>query len=149
MKTKLFALFVMTIATTSLLLSGCTLAREHVSIEVSCDEFYTNPHIENEVQIPVDGTVTLTLCSNPTTGFQWEPTVCCPLRSVILAEINHEFIPPGETDDTTPVVGASGKEVWVYKGVNPGVASVSLDYRRPWQSGERGEWIYNLTIVVE
>ena len=130
MKAKLFALSVMIIATVVLLLSGCVLARKHVSIEVCCDEFYTNPHIENEVHIPVDGTVTLTLCSNPTTGFQWKPTVCCPLRSVILAEINYEFIPPGETDDTTPVVGASGKEVWVYKGVNPGVASVSLDYRR-------------------
>jgi hypothetical protein len=70
MKAKLFALSVMIIATVALSLSGCVLARKHVSIEVSCDEFYTNPHIENEVHIPVDGTVTLTLCSNPTTGFQ-------------------------------------------------------------------------------
>jgi predicted secreted protein len=149
MKTKLFVLFVMALATTSLLLSGCTIARKHVSIEVSCDDFYANQHITNEILVPVDGTVTLTLCSNPTTGFQWEPTVCCPLRSVILAEVDYKFMPPEETGGTPPAVGASGKEVWVYKGVNEGVATVSVDYRRPGQSGERGEWTYNLTVFVE
>jgi len=149
MKTKLFAFFVLAIAIASLLLSGCAVAPKHVSIEVSCDDFYASQHITDEVHIPVDGTLTLTLCSNPTTGLQWEPTVCCPLRSVILAELDHKFIPPEETDDMPPAVEAPGEEIWVYKGVNQGVAAVSLDYRLPGQSDERGEWTYDLTVVVE
>jgi predicted secreted protein len=149
MKTKLFTLFVLAIAIASLLLSGCAVAPKHVSVEVSCDDFYASQHITDEVHIPVDGTVTLTLCSNPTTGLQWEPTVYCPLRSVILAEVDHKVIPPEETGDMPPAVGAPGEEVWVYKGVNQGTAAVSLDYRRPGQSDESGEWTYNLTVVVE
>jgi inhibitor of cysteine peptidase len=149
MKTRPLSFLVTAGVIVSLLLAGCAATPEHASVEVSCDDFYANQHITGEVHIPVDGTVTLTLCTNPTTGLQWEPTVCCPLRSVILAEVDHQVIPPEETGDTSPALGAPGKEVWVYKGVNPGTASVSLDYRRPGESGERGEWTYNLTVVVE
>jgi predicted secreted protein len=149
MKNKLFKLFVLAIAIAFLLLPGCAVAPKHVSVEVACGDFYASQHITDEVHIPVDGTVTLTLCSNPTTGLQWEPTVCCPLRSVILAEVDHKFIPPEETGDMPPAVGVPIEEVWVYKGVNQGTAAVSLDYRRLGQSDERGEWTYNLTVVVE
>jgi hypothetical protein len=89
-----------TIAVTmSLLMSGCAVARKHVSIEVDCDDFCANQHVTDEVRVLADGTVTITLCSNPSTGFQWEPTVCCPLRAVIMAEVDRNFVPPEGTGD--------------------------------------------------
>ena len=132
-----------------LLLSGCASAARDVSVEVSCDDFSENQHITDEVRIAKGGTVTLTLCSNPSTGLQWEPTVCCPLRSVILVELEHQYYPPEEKDNTSPALGEQGREVWVYQGVNEGAASISLDYRRPGESGERGEWTYSLMIEVK
>ena len=149
MKTKLFALFVMALATTSLLLSGCIIARKHVSIEVSCDDFYANQNISDEIEVSSGGTITITLCSNPSTGLQWEPTVCCPYLSIFLVEVDHKFIPPEETGNMPPAPGTPGKEIWVYKAYNEGSATISLDYRRPGETSERGEWTYNLTVFIE
>jgi len=145
MKTGLLTVFVTVGAIISLLVAGCTAAPGHVSIEVSCDEFSTNPHITGEVHIPVDGTVTLTVCSNPTTGFEWEQKVFCPLLGSILTKVDHSFIGPEETGK----VGVPGQEVWTFKAVGRGTAAVSLDYSQSWEGGEKGVWTYTLTIVVE
>ena len=145
MKTRLLTVFVIAGVVTSLLPAGCTATPEHASIEVSCDDFYTNPHITAEVHIPVDGTVTLIVCSNPTTGFEWEQKVFCPLLGSILTKVDHSFIGPEETGE----VGVPGQEVWTFKGVGRGTSTISLDYSQPWEGGEKGLWTYTLTIVVE
>ena len=147
MKTKL--IITLTIVAMSSFLSGCTMAQKQVSIEVSCNDFYENHHISNEVQVATGGTITLTLCSNPSTGLQWEPTVCCPLLGIFLAEVDHKFIPPEETGGMPPAPGSPGKEIWVFKAYKKGTVTISLDYRRPGESGERGEWIYKLTVNVK
>jgi predicted secreted protein len=146
-KTKL--IITLTLVALSTFLLGCTIAQKQVSIEVSCDDFYKNHHISNEVQVSTGGTITVTLCSDPSTGLQWEPTVCCPLLSIILAEVDHKYIPPEETGNTPPAFGATGKEKWIYKAYNKGTATISLDYRRPGESGERGKWTYKVIAHVQ
>ena len=147
MKMKLFITLVL--AAMASFLFGCTIAPNQVSIEVSCDDFYENQNISDEIEVSSGGTITITLCSNPSTGLQWEPTICCPYLSIFLAEVDHKFIPPEETGNMPPAPGTPGKEIWVYKAYNEGSATISLDYRRPGETSERGEWTYKVIVNVK
>jgi inhibitor of cysteine peptidase len=127
---------------TLILLGGCAIASSAAKVEISCDQFQDSHHSRNEIELGVGDTVTIDLCSNPTTGFQWEenPDIS---DSTILEQASHEFIPPG-----TDVPGQAGREVWVFKTLKKGVSTVSFEYSRPWEGGEKGEWTYTLTITV-
>lgn len=133
----------------SLLLFGCKTTPKQVSIEVSCEDFHENQHISDEIEVAVGGTITLTLCSKPSTNLQWKPIACCPLVSYIIAEEDHKFIPPEEAGDTPPAPGTPGKEIWLYKAYNEGSATISLDYINPGESGGRGDWTYQLIVNVK
>ena len=127
---------------TLILLGGCAIASSAAKVEISCDQFQDSHHSRNEIELGVGDTVTIDLCSNPTTGFQWEenPDIS---DSAILEQTSHEFIPPG-----TNVPGQAGREVWVFKTLKKGVSTVSFEYSQPWEGGEKGEWTYTLTITV-
>jgi len=57
----------------SLSLLSCIITSRAIGVEISCDEFNENPHnIRNEFQIEIGDKITVKLCSNPTTGFQWK-----------------------------------------------------------------------------
>ena len=62
------------VAAMLLLLGACAPAPKQASVEVSCDDFYQQQHISKEVEVAVGGTMTVTLCSNPSTGFIWSET---------------------------------------------------------------------------
>ncbi|HEY86632.1 MAG TPA: protease inhibitor I42 family protein [Dehalococcoidia bacterium] len=128
---------------TLILLGGCAIASSAAKVEISCDQFQDSHHSRNEIELGVGDTVTIDLCSNPTTGFQWEenPDIS---DSTILEQASHEFIPAG-----TDVPGQAGREVWVFKTLKKGVSTVSFKYSRPWEGGEKGEWTYTLTVTVK
>ena len=146
---KLYLIRALTFIAMSSLFFSCTTTQNQVSIEVSCDDFRENHHIIDEVQVAKGGTITITLCSNPSTGLQWEPTACCPWLSLILTEVDHRFIPSEGTGNIPPKLGAPGKEIWVYKAYNEGTVTISLDYRYPGESDERGEWTYKIIANVK
>jgi len=116
-------------------------------ISVSCDEFSANHNMSKEVQLIAGSSVTVALCSNPTTGFQWgQAQVADP---TILAETDHEFVEPGQSAGGQPLMGASGQDVWTFKALKKGNTTISIDYSRPWEGGEKAEWTFNLTIIVK
>jgi len=139
-KSRLILIFAMVAG--SLLLLACSPASEQASVEVSCDDFMKDKHIAKEVQVPADGSLTVTLCSNPTTGFEWESAEITD--QAVLQQTDHKFVPP-EGD----VPGAAGQEVWTFKPLKKGTSTVSMEYSRPWEGGEKGEWTFNLTVVVK
>ena len=136
MKSKLLIVGIM--AVISLGLFACS-----PSVDVSCDDFMKDQHISKEVEIAVDGSLTVTLCSNPTTGFQWSESAQISDQT-ILQQTYHEFVPP-----KGDVPGAAGKEIWTFKALKKGTSTVSMEYSRPWEGGEKGEWTFALTVVVE
>ena len=114
------------------------------TIEVSCDEFGAQKNISREVEISHPGSQIVTLCANPTTGFQWTESAQISDPTVIYQD-EHNFVSPDEED----VVGASGKDVWTFKTLKPGTSTISLDYSRPWEGGEKEEWTFTLVVTVE
>ena len=129
----------------SLCLLGCSPASKQASVEVSCDEFYEHQQISKEVEVPVDGSLTVTLCSNPTTGFQWESAKISD--QIVLEQVDHKFV--GPESEPPPPPGTPGQEVWTFKALKKGNSTISIEYSRPWEGGEKAEWTFVLTVVVK
>jgi inhibitor of cysteine peptidase len=142
MKTKL--ILICAVGVLSLFLFACAPAARQASVEVSCDDFSQQNHITKQVEVGAGGTLTVTLCSNQTTGFMWSETAQISDQSV-LQQTDHTFVPP----EAEGVVGAAGKEVWTFNALKKGTSTVSVEYSRPWEGGEKGVWTFNLTVTVK
>jgi len=142
MKSKLILVCIM--VAISLCLSACLPTSKQVSVDVSCDDFMKQNHISQEAEVAVDGSLTVTLCSNPTTGFQWVESAQISDQTV-LQQTDHKFVPPEEAG----IVGAAGQEIWTFQTLKKGTSTISMEYSRPWEGGEKGEWTFVLTVTVK
>lgn len=141
MKSKLIMAGLAAVLAISLL--GCApTAVKETSVTVSLDDFMNQNHISRQVEVPVGGLLTVTLGSNPTTGFDWQPAVIADV-SVLEQEGNPKFIPPEKG-----LPGAGGQEVWTFRALKTGTTDVSMEYSRMWTGGEKGAWTFNLTVTV-
>jgi inhibitor of cysteine peptidase len=70
--------------------------------------------------------LTITLDANPTTGFQWQ--LAAPLDEKVITLVGNEHQRAG-----TAGIGAGGTDVWTFKAVGTGSATIVLEYRRPWE----------------
>jgi len=146
MKSKLFLMCAMVAISVSLV--ACLPTPKEVSLEASCDDFLKQQHVSKEVKVAVDGSLTVTLCSNPTTGFQWSETAQISDQTV-LQQLGHKYVAPEAKGDRPPAPGTPGKEVWTFKALKKGESTISMEYSRPWEGGEKGAWTFNLTVVVK
>ena len=82
-------------------------------------------------EAPAPQTVTLTLDSNPTTGFSWQVE-----QSEELFRVESIY-----TEDRTgePVTGSGGTETITLTPQKAGKTEVTLTYARPWEGGEKGD----------
>jgi len=117
-----------------------------VVAEVSCDEFMTNNHIAKQVDVNAGDTFTVILCSNPSTGFQWAEDAQNSDRAIV-KQTGHSFISP--ESDPPPPPGTPGQEIWTLEALGEGTATVFMEYSRPWEGGEKGEWTFELTVSVK
>ncbi len=144
MKTKLSLLLVAFVLIGGL--SACSSG--DVSLEIVCDDFYENQHLTWEVAVDSGALVTATLCSNATTGFEWEETAEIG-NPAVLEQVDHEFTAPEEVDGEAPPIGSAGKQSWTFKARESGTTTIGFDYSRPWEDGEKGEWTLNATVTVK
>ena len=96
-----------------------------------------------ETEIAVGGSLTVTLESNATTGFEWE-----------LVNITDETVleQVGEQEYKAPeagAIGVGGEEVWTFKALKKGKSTISMEYRRPWEEGVEPAQTFALTVVVK
>jgi inhibitor of cysteine peptidase len=136
-------------ATISIFLLACSPTLEpvpQVSVEVSCDDFYEHKHLSQQVEVAAGDSFSVTLCSNPTTGFQWSESAQIS-DPTVLQQTGHQFVSP--QSEPPPPPGTPGQEVWTFNALNKGTSTVSLEYSRPWEGGEKGEWTFVLTVVAK
>ena len=143
MKTRLILMG--SLAVISLCLFGCSPVPKQVSVEASCDDFYEHQVISQEVQVAVDGSLTVTLCSNPSTGFQWESASISD--QTVLQEVDHKFVSP--ESELPPPLGTPSQEVWTFQALKKGTSTISMEYSRPWEGGEKGAWAFVLSVTVK
>lgn len=130
-----------------LAISLCLIAcgSQGASVEVSCDDLYEQRYISREAEVSLGDSFTVTLCSNPTTGFQWEEATIGD--QAVLEQVSHEFV--GPESNPPPPPGTPGQDVWVFKTLKQGASAISIDYSRPWEGGEKGEWTFVPSVVVD
>ena len=114
--------------------------------EISCDDFMTNNHIAKQVDVNSGDTFTVILCSNPSTGFQWSEEAQIS-DSANVKQTGHNLI--SLESDPPPSPGTPGQEIWTFEALEEGIATISMEYSRPWEGGETGEWTFELTISVK
>ncbi|MBA7640063.1 hypothetical protein ES703_47726 [subsurface metagenome] len=113
------------------------------NIEKSVDASYTG----KQVEIDAGGSLTVTLESNWTTGFRWELTEVTNQTVLELVESRCELSEEARQDP--PMIGAGGTEIWNFKALKKGEATISMEYSQPWEGGTKAAQIFVLTVVVK
>ena len=139
---KLKILSCLLVIAMTLPLASCFVTSRDVHVEISCDDFGTNPtSTRSDFEIETGDKVYIVLCSNPSTGFEWSYEIS---GDPSVKEEDHDFEEPEST-----VPGTPGKETWTFEGVESGTAEISMEYSQPWEGGIKKEWTYTVTIKVE
>ena len=138
---KLRILLIFMVFATVLLLSSCIVTSHDFNVEISCDEFSENNHRSGEFEVEVGDKIRMKLCSDPTTGFQWDYEVTV---ENVLKEEDHDFEEP-EGD----IPGAAGIEIWTFEAVETGTTEVQMEYSQPSEGGVKSKWTYNVTVTIE
>lgn len=113
-----------------------------IHIEVSCDTFDKTPTgMRNEFEINVGDKIYVELCSNPSTGFQWEYRVSGDENAI--KEVEHGYQKPN-----SDVPGTPGKQTWIFEGVSEGNTEIFMTYSQPWDGGIKGKSTYQISTVV-
>ena len=146
MKAKLVVMVAMV---TLLLVAGaCSLTLgatppKEANMVVPIDEFTTAKYVTKEIQVPAGGVLTVTLGSNPTTGFSWTETAQIGDPAILQQTENKLLIP-----ENKGIVGAPGSQVFTFRALQKGTTTVKMDYSRPWAGDEKGEWTFELAVTV-
>ncbi len=81
---------------------------------------------QDHVEVAAGKMFTLTLESNPSTGYQWE--ISQPLDETKVKLVESLYNTPKRDR-----VGAAGVELWVFRAVGSGQTTISMKYVRPWE----------------
>ena len=144
MKSKLIPIGIL--VAISLCLSACSPASKQVSVNVSYDDFMKLQHISKEVEVLVDGSLTIALYSCPSEGRQWsEPAQISDQN--ILQQTDRKLVMPEDLGDRPP--GTPGQEVWTFKALKKGTSTISMVYTHPWDGEEEPMLTFALTVTVK
>ena len=99
---------------------------------------------DGRVTVVLGQVFTVTLESNPSTGYRWE---WVGHQDSIVEQMGESQFKPRETGDP-PLVGAGGWESFDFKAVHPGQMTLKLVYRRPWEEGVEPLKTFSLQVTV-
>ena len=78
------------------------------------------------MEVQAGQSFTITLEANKTTGYEWQ--LAKPLDKRMVKLIGSEYLV-----DKTGLIGAGGKQVWVFKALKKGKTNIYMRYVRPWE----------------
>ncbi|GEM_PF-653969 len=96
-----------------------------------------------EMDLAISDSVSVVLDSNPSTGFSWQ--LIDISNENVLKNTNKEFRLP----EIDPPPGTPGEEVWTFEAIGAGTSTLSLEYSRPWEGGEKAVETFVLNVTVE
>lgn len=141
---------IMAATTLALVASGCAGKTEPPSpqgpktttIAVSYDDLLNQKTVTRDVELAVGDTLQISLGSNASTGYRWNPDLQIS-DPAVLAQAGHEVITPKGAPP-----GAPGSEVWALQATGRGAATVTGSYSRPWPGGEKDGWTFTAKVTV-
>jgi len=124
--------------------SGQATQSKVKTVEVSDDDFNKQKDIVKDITIAAGETFQVILSSNASTGFSWSENATIG-DAAVLQQVTHDYNEP----NASGVVGAAGTEVWTFKSLHTGSTTVTNEYSRPWEGGEKGVWTFALNVTVK
>jgi predicted secreted protein len=111
------------------------------TIRVGCDEVGpvgsgVKSLVSRRVGTKVTGTIRVTVCSNPSTGFVWG----------LLSLDTRHLMRVGHTTHPGRPAGVAGTETWSVRVTDGGTGRATYVYSQPWQGGEKAVWMLTLTV---
>jgi inhibitor of cysteine peptidase len=88
----------------------------------------------------------ITLESNPSTGYSWFATISDPKVVVQMGEPQYQ---EPVSSSSTPIVGAAGTQTFFLQAVESGTATVTLDYKRGWETDVAPDKTITITVEVK
>ena len=99
----------------------------------------TNPNVPFNASVGKE--FSLVLESNATTGYQWQ--LAKNLNKKFLKLVRNDYIA-----SQSNLVGAGGKEIWIFKALKPGKTTIRFKYIRPWEKNTKSAKTTGFTIVI-
>jgi inhibitor of cysteine peptidase len=91
------------------------------------------------IAIPVGELLEIALPESPSTGYGWQ------LRA---AETAH-YVLRGDTYEGLPGgIGQGGTHRWQFAALQPGLDTIALEYRRPWETSRPPARTYTVTLQI-
>jgi inhibitor of cysteine peptidase len=83
----------------------------------------------------------VTLESNPTTGYQWR--LARPLDEKHLTLLTNEFV-----KSKSKLSGAGGQQIWWFRALRAGKTQIDLEYARSWETGVAPVLETNYAVLI-
>lgn len=119
------------IALTLMCVCGCG-APEAIDVKVDGDK---------TVGLRMGQLLRLKLDSNPTTGYSWD-IASSPDAGVVRQFEKMRYVREGE------LIGSGGYQLYRFKPLKKGTATISFEYKRPWEKDAEPVKKYTVRIVV-
>ncbi len=103
-------------------------------------------HNNGQVELNVGELLEVTLESNASTGFQWQ---LAEIKDPDVVEKKADRYVEPESEGEDMMVGVPGKEVWTFKALDEGTATISMEYLQAWKEGGESAETFVLTVVVK
>jgi predicted secreted protein len=96
---------------------------------------------EERIEVPTGKMFTLTLDSNPSTGYHWELSQSLDETKVRLDDSLYR-------EPHTDRIGAAGVELWVFRAVGPGETTISLKSVHPWEKDATPAETASFSVII-
>jgi len=119
---------------------GGTIAA--VSADTNATLALTAADSGKQITISDGDSFTVTLDSNPSTGFAW--SISAITNEAVIDDVSNEF-----NGADTGMMGAGGQEVWTFEALDKGTSTIEMQYSRSWETGVEPAATFNVTVVVK
>lgn len=120
----------------SVVLSGKT----ELSLD-SLPNLFTDEQNGEEVSVALGDTLNLLLQANITTGYSWSVVA---IDTAMLRKVGENYV-----GSNSEAVGSGGRQWYGFETLSPGVSSLKLAYKRPWESNETPASVFEVRVKVE
>jgi predicted secreted protein len=97
-------------------------------------------------QLKIGDLMAITLESNPSTGFSWFATSSNP---DVVAQLGEAQYSEPQSSSTTSILGAAGTETLYFEATKAGTATLTMDYKRGWETEVTPEKTITITVEVK
>ena len=111
-------------------------------VDISNDDFTDEENAVNrEIEISRwSNLLTVSLDSDPTTGYEWE---------VMEIEKQNIVAISGDNYRAPEANGTPGQEVWTFNVLKSGTGIISMEYSQPWEGGIKALHKLDITVVAQ